>query len=329
MSNSVVNIKRIGLLTSGGDSPGMNAAVRAVVRTAAHKNVEVYGIKHGYFGLINDEFITMDTHSVSNIIQRGGTILKSARSEEFRTKEGRKKAAENLKKYEIDALITIGGDGTFAGANIISEEHGINVIGIPATIDNDIVGTDETIGYDSALNTALDAIDKIRDTADAHERMFLVEVMGRDAGFIALETSIAGGAELALLPEELTHIEEVKKQLKDMLKEQRRSSLIVVAEGDEIGGAIKLADKIKGDFKQYDMRVCILGHIQRGGSPSARDRVLASRLGANAVKVLLEGHSQIVVGIVNNALKITPLRVVVSKKKDLDYSLIELAKLLR
>lgn len=329
MDDKMVNVKRIGVLTSGGDSPGMNAAVRAVVRVSERYNLEVVGIKHGYYGLINDEFKEMDTHSVSNIIQRGGTILKSARSEEFRTEEGREKAAANLKKHKVEALIAIGGDGTFTGANILSKEHGISVIGIPATIDNDIIGTDETIGYDTALNTALDAIDKIRDTADAHERMFLVEVMGRDSGFIALETSIAGGAELVLLPEELTNVDEVKRQLNDMLQHQRRSSLIVVAEGDETGGAIKLAEKIRPDFAQYDMRVCILGHIQRGGRPTARDRVLASRLGAAAVKTLVEGHTEIMVGIVNNELKITPLRVAVSKKKDLDYSLIELAKQLR
>jgi 6-phosphofructokinase 1 len=225
--------------------------------------------------------------------------------------------------------VVIGGDGTFTGGNILSKEHGINVVGIPATIDNDIIGTDETIGYDTALNTAMEAIDKIRDTADAHERMFLVEVMGRDAGFIALETSIAGGAELVLLPEELTNVEEVKSQLKTMLKEQQRSSLVVVAEGDETGGALKLAERIKDDFVQYDLRVCILGHIQRGGSPTARDRVLASRLGAAAVRVLLDGHSEIMVGVVNNALKITPMRVAVSKKKNLDYTLIQLAELLR
>lgn len=329
MSTNLKEINTIGVLTSGGDSPGMNAAVRAVVRTAARHDVKVYGIWHGYQGLINDEIKEMSTHSVSNIIQRGGTILKSARSEDFRTEEGRAKAAQNLKKYDINALVCIGGDGTFTGAHILSKEHDINVVGIPATIDNDIIGTDETIGYDTALNTALDAIDKIRDTADAHERMFLVEVMGRDTGFIALETSIASGAELVLLPEELTNVEEVKAQLKNMLKEQVRSSLVIVAEGDETGGAIKLADKIRPDFEQYDMRVCILGHIQRGGSPSARDRVLASRLGSSAVKVLLEGHSEIMVGIVNNTLKITPLRVAVAKKKDLDYSLLDLAKVLR
>lgn len=329
MTDELEKVKTIAVLTSGGDSPGMNAALRAVVRTAAHSDIKVFGVIRGYYGLIHDEFIEMNSHSVSNIIQRGGTILKSARSQEFRTEEGRAKAAANLKKYNIDALVTIGGDGTFTGANLLSKEHQFNVVGIPATIDNDIIGTDETIGYDSALNTALEAIDKIRDTADAHERMFLVEVMGRDTGFIALETSIASGAEISLLPEELTNIEEVKRQLHDMLKQQKRSSLVVVAEGDETGGAIKLADKIKDDFAQYDMRVCILGHIQRGGSPTARDRVLASRLGAAAVKILKEGHSEIMVGVVNNALKITPLRVAVSKKKELDHSLIELAKVLR
>lgn len=325
----LIQVKTIGVLTSGGDSPGMNAAIRAVVRAAAQSDIQVFGIKHGYYGLIHDEFEKIDTHSVSNIIQRGGTMLKSARSEEFRTEEGRIKAVENLKKYNIDALVAIGGDGTFTGANKLSKEHQINVVGIPATIDNDIIGTDETIGYDSALNTALEAIDKIRDTADAHERMFLVEVMGRDTGFIALETSIASGAEIALLPEELTNVKEVKRQLHAMLKEQRRSSLIVVAEGDETGGAVKLAEKIKDDFAQYDMRVCILGHIQRGGAPTARDRVLASRLGAAAVKVLQEGHSEVMVGVVNNALKITPMRVAISKKKEIDHSLIELAKILR
>jgi 6-phosphofructokinase 1 len=307
----------------------MNAAIRAVVRAADRSDLKVYGISHGYYGLINDEVDELDTHSVSNIIQRGGTFLKSARSEEFRTEEGRAKAAKIIEKYNIDALIVIGGDGTFTGGNLLSKEHGINVVGVPATIDNDIIGTDETIGYDTALNTALDAIDKIRDTADAHERMFLVEVMGRDTGFIALETAIACGAELALLPEELTNVDDVKRQLHDMLQQQRRSSLVVVAEGDETGGAIKLAEKIKGDFSQYDMRVCILGHVQRGGAPTAHDRVLASRLGAAAVRVLEEGHSQVMVGVVNNSLKITPMRVAISKKKALDHTLIELAKTLR
>ncbi len=329
MLESVSEVKSIAVLTSGGDSPGMNAAVRAVVRSAAASNIKVFAVYRGYQGLIDGDFREFGTHDVSNIIQRGGTILKSARSKEFRTEEGRAKAAANLKEKEIDALVVIGGDGTFTGGNFIAKEHGINVVGIPATIDNDIIGTDETIGYDTALNTAMDAIDKIRDTADAHERMFLVEVMGRDAGFIALETSIATGAEIALLPEELTNINEVKNTLKHMLHEQQRSSLVIVAEGDETGGALHLAENIQDDFSQYDVRVCILGHIQRGGSPSARDRVLASRLGAAAVKVLTEGHSEIMVGVVNNALKITPIRVAVSKKKNLDYTLLQLAQQLR
>ena len=322
-------ISTIAVMTSGGDSPGMNAALRAVARGANRYNLTVWGIYRGYQGLIEDKFIELDSEKVSNIIQRGGTILKSARSQEFRTEEGRTQAAVNMKNKGIDALVVIGGDGTFTGANLLSKEHNIRVIGIPATIDNDIIGTDETIGYDTALNTAIEAIDKIRDTADAHERMFLVEVMGRDAGFIALETGIAVGAELSLLPEELTSISDIKSQLKDMLKEQKRSSLVVVAEGDETGGALKLAEKIKDDFAKYDLRVCILGHIQRGGSPSARDRVLASRLGASAINVLMEGHNEVMVGVVNNALKITPLRVAVAKKKGLDYGLIELATMLR
>ncbi|MFA5668980.1 MAG: 6-phosphofructokinase [Balneolaceae bacterium] len=329
MTEEIKEIKTIGILTSGGDSPGMNAAIRAVVRAAAKNNIKVYGVMRGYHGLINDEIEVLEPHSVSNIIQRGGTILKSARSSEFKTVEGRKKAYENIKKHGLDALVTIGGEGTFTGANILSNEFGVNTVGVPGTIDNDIIGTDETIGYDTAINTALDSIDKIRDTADAHERMFLVEVMGRDAGFIALETGIAGGAELVLLPEELTDMDDIKSQLDNMLKSQARSSLVVVSEGDESGGAIKLAEHLRPDFPEYDMRVCILGHVQRGGSPTARDRVLASRLGAAAVKVLLEGHSEVMVGVVNNALKITPLRVAVSKKKDLDYSLVDLAKLLR
>jgi 6-phosphofructokinase 1 len=316
-------ISSIAVMTSGGDSPGMNAALRAVVRSANKYELQVWGIYRGYQGLIENKFLELDSEKVSNIIQRGGTILKSARSQDFRTEEGRAQAAQNLRDKGIDALVVIGGDGTFTGANLLSKEHGIKVVGIPATIDN------ETIGYDTALNTAIEAIDKIRDTADAHERMFLVEVMGRDAGFIALETGIAVGAELSLLPEELTSISEIKSQLKDMLKEQKRSSLVVVAEGDETGGALKLAENIRDDFAKYDVRVCILGHVQRGGAPSARDRVLASRLGASAIKILMEGHNEVMVGVVNNALKITPLRVAVSKKKGLDYGLVELAHVLR
>lgn len=322
-------VKKIGVLTSGGDSPGMNAAIRAVVRTALKNDLQVYGFTRGYQGLIENVISEMNHNSVSNVIQRGGTILKSARSKEFRTKKGRAKAAENLKAEGIEGLVCVGGDGTFQGATLLSEEHDINVVGIPATIDNDLVGTDETIGYDTALNTAMEAIDKIRDTADAHDRLFLVEVMGRDTGFIALETGIAGGAELILLPEELTRVPDVEDSLNNVLKNQKRSSLVVVAEGDETGGAMKLADNIRDDFKAYDMRVCILGHTQRGGSPSARDRVLASRLGSAAVKSLMEGHSQVMVGVVNGKVKVTPLRMAFNKKKDINYELLELAQTLR
>jgi 6-phosphofructokinase 1 len=321
-------IKRIGVFTSGGDSPGMNAAVRAVVRSALHNDIAVIGIRQGYHGMIKGDFVEMDNSSVSNIIQRGGTILKSARSVEFMTTEGRKTAAENVRAQHIDALIAIGGDGTFQGATLLNEEHGVPVVGIPGTIDNDLSGTDETIGYDTALNTAMEAIDKIRDTADAHDRLFLVEVMGRDAGFIALETGIAGGAELILLPETVNDIKSIKSQLSEVFFAQRRSSLVVVAEGDETGGAVNLAEKLKDDFSKFEMRVCILGHIQRGGSPTARDRVLASRLGASSVQALLDGHTNVMVGIVNNEIRITPMRNTWNKKKSINYDLVELYKIL-
>lgn len=306
----------------------MNAAVRAVVRTALHFDLKVYGIRLGYQGMINNDFVEMDGISVSNIVQRGGTILKSARSTDFMTPEGRQKAAENIRALDIDALVGIGGDGTFQGATKFYEEQGIPVVGVPGTIDNDLSGTDETIGYDTAMNTALEAMDKIRDTADAHDRLFLVEVMGRHAGFIALETGIAGGAELILLPETITNIQDVKDSLREVFRNQRRSSLVVVAEGDETGGAMKLADDLKDEFGKYEMRVCILGHIQRGGAPTARDRVLASRLGAASVQALLDGHSSVMVGIINNEIKITPMRNVWSKKKSINYELLELAKIL-
>ena len=322
-------MKTIGVLTSGGDSPGMNAAFRAVVRTATTEDFEVVAFRHGYKGLIEGNFKKVGPTDVSNIIQRGGTVLKSARCEEFRTPEGRAKAAEILKDEGIECLIVIGGDGSFQGGTLLANEHDISVIGIPATIDNDLVGSDETIGYDTALNTAMDAIDKIRDTADAHDRLFLVEVMGRDAGFIALETGIAGGAELILLPESMTNIDEVRSSLNNVLKEQRRSSLVVVAEGDETGGALKLSEKLRDDFSKYEMRVCILGHVQRGGGPTARDRVLASRLGSAAVKAIKDGHTKVMVGIVNNSIKLTPLKMTYGKKKDINFELLELSKILR
>lgn len=321
-------IKRIGVFTSGGDSPGMNAAVRAVVRTALYNDISVIGVRQGYHGMIKGDFVEMDSTSVSNIVQRGGTILKSARSEGFRTPEGRQQAADNVRAQDIDALVAIGGDGTFQGATLFNEEHGIPVVGIPGTIDNDLSGTDETIGYDTALNTAMEAIDKIRDTADAHDRLFLVEVMGRDAGFIALETGIAGGAELILLPETVNDIKTIKSELNEVFFAQRRSSLIVVAEGDQTGGAMNLAEKLKDDFSKYELRVCILGHIQRGGSPTARDRVLASRLGAASVQALLDGHTNVMVGVVNNETRITPMKNTWNKKKSINYDLVELSKML-
>ncbi|AXJ01531.1 6-phosphofructokinase [Cyclonatronum proteinivorum] len=322
-------IKKIGVLTSGGDSPGMNAAIRSVTRAALYKGLEVTGIRYGYQGAIEADFVEMKKLTVSNMIQRGGTILKSARSAEFRTPEGRKKAAENLRSQGIEALVAIGGDGTFQGGTILQQEHGFPVIGIPGTIDNDLSGTDETIGYDTALNTALDAIDKIRDTADAHERMFLVEVMGRDAGFLALETGIACGAELTLLPETLVHIKEVKETLRNILTNKKRSTLVVVAEGDESGGAMELYSNLKEDFSDIDTRVCVLGHIQRGGNPTARDRVLASRLGVAAVNALLDGHVSVMVGVVNNNIKLTPLKSGWSKKKSIQTELLDLTKILK
>ncbi len=322
-------IKKIGVFTSGGDSPGMNAAVRAVTRAALFRDLSVTGIRYGYQGMIEGDFVELSRTSVSNIIQRGGTILKSARSSEFMTPDGREKAARNLAKHGIDALIAIGGDGTFKGATILNDEYKFPIIGIPGTIDNDLSGTDETIGYDTALNTALDAIDKIRDTADAHERLFIVEVMGRDAGFIALETGIACGAELTLLPETLTRVQEVKENLTKILENKKRSTLVIVAEGDETGGAINLSQQLKQDFEEYDMRVCVLGHIQRGGNPTARDRVLASRLGVAAVNALFDGHVNVMVGVVNNNIKLTPLKSGWGKKKSIQYEILELTKVLK
>ena len=322
-------MKKIATLTSGGDAPGMNAAVRAIIRGGAYFNFEVIAVRHGYKGLINGDFTDVEHTDVSGIIQRGGTVLKSARSEEFRTKEGREKAAFQLKERGVDALVVIGGDGTFRGATLLSQEHGINTIGVPATIDNDLIGSDETIGYDSALNTAMEAIDKIRDTADAHERLFFIEVMGRDAGFIALETGIASGAEMIVLPEYLTSIFDIKESLNKVLEFHKRSSLVVIAEGDQTGGVLKISDELREDFAKYDMRVAILGHVQRGGNPSARDRVLASRLGFEAVKALHEGHSEVMVGIINNEVKLTPLKDTFGKIKEINRDLVALAKILR
>ncbi len=322
-------MKRIAVFTSGGDAPGMNAAIRASVRTATKNGLGVMGVRFGYQGMIDDDFVEMHHHSVSNILQRGGTILKSARSSEFRTAEGRKKAVENLRKHQIDAIVAIGGDGTFRGATELHNEYEIPVVGVPGTIDNDLYGTDETIGYDTALNTAMEAIDKIRDTADAHDRLFLVEVMGREAGFIALETGIATGAELILLPEAVKKIEYIRESLEEVFKVQRRSSLVIIAEGDQTGGAMNLAEKLKDDFDKYEMRVSVLGHLQRGGSPTSHDRVLASRLGSAAVQALMNGHTNVMAGVVNGKNTLTPMHKTWSEKKSINFELLELAKVIR
>lgn len=322
-------MKRIAVFTSGGDAPGMNACIRAVVRTAIFKDIEVYGISYGYDGMINGNIKKMQSHSVSNIIQRGGTILKSARSEEFVTREGRKKAFEQLKKHEIEGIVAIGGDGTFTGAKVFFEEFGIPIIGCPGTIDNDIYGTDYTIGFDTAVNTALEAIDKIRDTAAAHDRIFFIEVMGRDSGYIALECGIGGGAEFVMIPETETNLKGVVKSLKN-LRKSKSSSIIVVAEGDEEGGAEEIMNKVqeKVNDPEKEFKVTTLGHIQRGGNPTARDRVLASRCGMAAVEGLLNGHSNCMAGVVNGEVVYTPFEDCIGKAKELKEDHLKLIEIL-
>ncbi len=300
-------IKKIGVLTSGGDAPGMNACIRAVVRTAAYHNLECYGIMHGYQGMIDNEIIRLDTKDVANIIQRGGTILKTSRSEKFMTVEGRKIAADNLINFGIDGLVLIGGDGTFKGAQVFYDEHKIPSIGIPGTIDKDLAGTDFTIGYDTAINTVIQAIDKIRDTADAHDRMFFVEVMGRDAGFIALSSGISVGAEAILIPETPTYIDQLIEKIESGYKRKKLCHIIVVAEGDEEGGALEIANKVKEKFNYIETRVSVLGHMQRGGSPTCNDRLLASRLGYAGVVALMDGRWNYMVGVINDQIAYTPL----------------------
>ena len=321
-------LKHIGVLTSGGDAPGMNAAIRAVVRAGIYNGLEVTGIRHGYEGMINGFFIKLKAHSVSNIIQRGGTILKTARSKQFMTKKGMQKAYEQLKKNNIDAVVVIGGDGTFKGACEFTEMFDIPFVGIPGTIDNDLYGTDYTIGYDTALNTVVQAIDKIRDTAGAHNRLFFIEVMGRDAGFIALRSGIACGAEAILIPEVETHLDKLKSYLEDGNKRKKASNIIIVAEGDDAGGAFEIAKKVKIDFKDYDVRVTVLGHIQRGGSPSAFDRYLACRLGVAAVDALLDNQQCIMVGYVNNEIVHISFKKTTKHHKVVNQELLEIADML-
>lgn len=293
----MTKIKKIAVFTSGGDAPGMNAAIRGVTRTAIYNKLKVIGIRHGYEGMIHGHFKELKAHSVSDIIQRGGTILKTARSKEFRTVAGRKQAYENLKAAGIDAVVAIGGDGTLAGAREFSEEYDVPFVGIPGTIDNDIYGTDYTIGYDTALNTVVEAVDKIRDTASSHNRLFFIEVMGRDAGFIALRTGIACGAEAILIPEVKGQVQNLRDFLEKGFKRKKSSNIIIVAEGEESGGAFKIASTVKKDFAEYDVRVSVLGHIQRGGTPSAYDRVTASLFGHAAVMALLDDQQSVMIGM--------------------------------
>ncbi|SHE60059.1 6-phosphofructokinase [Chryseobacterium takakiae] len=321
-------VKKIAVLTSGGDAPGMNAALRAVVRTANYYDIECYGVREGYNGLINGDFLKMGPRSVKNIINQGGTILKSARSMEFKTKEGRQKAYDHCVRLGIDGLVCIGGDGTFTGAKIFNEEFGIRVIGVPGTIDNDIFGTDNTIGYDTALNTAMDAIDKIRDTATSHNRVFFVEVMGRDAGFIALNSGLATGALDILIPERKDSIDELFTNFRNAEKTGKASSIVVVAEGEKLANVYELAEKTKKDFPDYDIRVAILGHMQRGGSPSCADRVLASRLGYGAVTGLMEGKTNVMAGMRSNDLVYTPIEEAIKKHNEINKDLLLISKIL-
>jgi 6-phosphofructokinase 1 len=306
--------KKIGVFTSGGDAPGMNAALRAVVRTCVYHDIECVGIFQGYEGMIDGDFKKLHARSVAKILGRGGTILKSARSERFMTIEGRQEAHRQLQGHQVDAVIAIGGNGTFAGAHALHNEFGFPVIGIPGTIDNDLYGTDNTIGFDTALNTVVEAVDKIRDTANSHNRLFFVEVMGRDAGFLALRSGLATGAIAILLPEEELSIDDLVQILDRGGESKKTSSIVIVAEGDTNGGAVEVARKVNARFSQYETRVTVLGHIQRGGAPSCWDRVLASRMGVAAVEGVLKGETDVMVGIVNDKQMYVPLSDAINKK---------------
>ena len=325
----MMKVKKIAVLTSGGDSPGMNTALRAVVRTCAYKNIDCVGVSRGYQGLINDDIKTLKTRSVRGIINRGGTMLYSARSDEFRTKEGREKAFSNIKKHGIDGLVVIGGDGSFTGGLIFQKEFGIPVIGIPGTIDNDLYGTSHTLGYDTALNTVMDAIDKIRDTAISHDRLFFVEVMGRDAGHIALNSGIAIGAQEILIPEQNMGIEGLINSLKDSKKNGKTSSIVVVAEGDKTGkNVFDLARQVEEEFPKYEIRVSVLGHMQRGGSPSCFDRVLGTKMGVRAVESLIDGDSGKMIGIDNGKIVSTSLKNAIKGETKIDPELIRVSRIM-
>lgn len=322
------DIKRIAVFTSGGDAPGMNAALRAVVRTASYNNLHVYGIERGYEGMIDGSLRRLEPRDVGNIIHRGGTILRTARSERFKTPEGRKHAYESLMAFDIDGCIAIGGDGTFTGANIFSQEYDIPFIGVPGTIDNDLYGTDYTIGFDTAVNTAVEAVDKIRDTADSHNRLFFVEVMGRHAGFIALNTGISSGAENVLIPEKECSMETLVETLRRGAKRNKLFSLVIVAEGNKLGSVNEIAEAVKEKFDFYDIKVTIIGHLQRGGSPTCADRVLASRLGFAAVEGLLQGQSNVMAGIINDRVQYTSFEDAIKMPKPINEEILRIADVL-
>ena len=318
----MASVKCVGILTSGGDAPGMNAAIRAVTRAAIYNGLKVKGIYRGYKGLITGEIQEFKTQNVSNIIQLGGTILKTARCMEFKTPEGRQVAHETMVREGIDALIVIGGDGSLTGARLLAEEYDVPCIGLPGTIDNDLYGTDTTIGYDTALNTILDAVDKIRDTATSHERLFFVEVMGRDAGFLALNGAIAAGAEAAIIPEFNTEVDQLAEFIKNGFRKSKSSSIVLVAESEITGGAMHYAERVKNEYPQYDVRVTILGHLQRGGRPTAHDRIIASRMGVASIQALMEGQRNVMIGIENDKIVYVPFAKAIKNDKPIDRELV-------
>ena len=324
----MAQIKSIGILTSGGDAPGMNAAIRAVTRTAIYNNYRVMGIKRGYYGLVYNEIEEFSSKSVSNIVQLGGTILKTARCKEFATPEGRKRAYENMQRAGIDALVVIGGDGSLTGARIFAEEYDIPIVGLPGTIDNDLGGTDRTIGYDTALNTIVEAVDKIRDTATSHERLFFVEVMGHTAGYLALNGAIASGAEAAIIPEMETEIDQLAELVERGFRKSKNSAIVLVAENPATGGALGLAERIKREYPEYEARVTILGHLQRGGSPTAADRILASKMGAQAIMALREGQRNVMIGIKNGELVYVPFSKATTHTRTIDLEGLDIVKML-
>ena len=321
------NVKSIGVLTSGGDAPGMNAAIRAVTRAAIFNGMRVFGIYRGYRGLISNEIEEFKTNSVSNIIQQGGTILKTARCEEFMTEAGRKTAYENMRRHGMDALVVIGGDGSLTGAGVFANEYNIPIVGLPGTIDNDLNGTDTTIGYDTALNTIMQSMDKIRDTATSHERLFFVEVMGRNCGYLALNSAIASGAEAAIIPEISMEKDQLAELIDQGFRKSKSSSMVLVAESEITGGAMNLAERVKKQYPQYDVRVTILGHLQRGGSPTAQDRILASRMGIAAIQALLENQRNVMIGIRENEIDYVPFKRAIKKDREISPELLEVLEI--